>query len=437
MTGTLAALERLRAAGAAPPTAAAAAATAAIVTGTGFYGAERAAIRELAALAGATYSGDLVRGHTTHLVLASAAAAGTSRKVHKAAEWGLAVVRLQWLLDSITAGQLQPVARYLLDYGETPPQPAGGQQQAWRRQQQQEQWQSHAQLPSAAAQPAARHRPSSVASNALPGQQAAAGACCAEGSAAGSRCEREQQQEGYERAALQPVGNLLAEQLRHMSINPEPEQRYPQVHPVHEQQQQARDSPLQRRSPSASPQQSLSLQGLMGGLPVVAACSPMQQSPADSGAQDGGRQGLDPSPPGSAAPFAFSLAAALGRTVSDEAMAHGSPMVESPAAAPSPLASRAARAASASTRSRRSRLASPAASSMAGTPAGGSQDQQLRTMPTPACIRDWSDDDSLGASPAQAAAAPPARGEVVLVRCLMCAGIPPLPSGAAQHLSPC
>ena len=126
-----------------------------------------------------------------------------------------------------------------------------------------------------------------------------------------------------------------------------------------------------------------------------------------------------PLPGGAASPFTFALAGALGRSVSEDP-AYGSPMAASPAAPA--LGTQAAGGASAGrTAAGGSRLcsaspgaASPAPSSMACTPAGASsQGDPLATLPTPACIRDWSDDDSsLGDSPpADVHVQPGARGE--------------------------
>lgn len=280
------AVQRLRAGGAATPagTSAAAAAAAALVTGTGFYGSERAAVRELARLAGVQYSGDLVQGRTTHLVLAPSADGGAaSRKLQKAAEWGIPALRLQWLLDSVAAGALQPAGPYLIDfdeYEEQEPQavPAGSRSAAM------------AQHPASCRELPARHRPSSVASNPLqPGAAQQAGGAVQEAAVAvsggcASDCrpaavgQQEPAQPG--RVALAPVANRLADQLRCMSIAPEAQTAQQQQHPRHP---QPSDSPPQQRSPSmslGSPQRSLSLQGML------AADAPLA-SPAETGTRAG------------------------------------------------------------------------------------------------------------------------------------------------------
>lgn len=133
----------------------------------------------------------------------------------------------------------------------------------------------------------------------------------------------------------------------------------------------------------------------------------MQESPADASQQqqqqDAEEQAeedecLFASGQSGTPPFAFSLAAALGRSLSEEPL--GSPMAESPAATSAAAEPAAAQGGS---RGSTSGLSSP--SSMAGTPAGaGSQGEPICSLPTPACIRDWSDDDdSLSGTPASTA----------------------------------
>lgn len=394
------------------------------VTGTGFYGEDRAGIRVLAHLGGITYSGDLIHGTTTHLVLApggiAAAGAGElTRKVAKAAEWGIPCLRFAWLPDSILAGRLQPTEPYLVPSQPHPQQQPG----AWQGRQLQEQ---HAAAANGAAQQRAscwqlpRHpRPSSVASNA----PAAAGGTDTRQQAAG--CHRSEEEPVLEpapqecrqhpapHAALAAVDNLLSDQLRRMSISPEPPAaaqspastaallplvpRWPD------------DSPPQQRSPSHSPQRSLSMQGMVGpaGQPAAtAACSPgdvtsggqeaeppagfspMLHSPPDeqhrgAAGQPQGEASADPAC--AAQPFSFSLAGALGRSPSDGAMG-GSPMADSPAGAgpvPESLSSGGDGSA-----------ASAPSSRLAGTPADGGSQEPECTLPTPACIGDWSDDGS-------------------------------------------
>lgn len=270
------AVQRLRADGAATPPAAVAAA--AVVTGTGFYGGERAAVRELARLAGLQYSGDLVQGRTTHLVLAPGAGTA-SRKLQKAAEWGIPALRLQWLLDSVVASKVQPAGPYLIDLfdevdEEPQAAPAGS---------------GAAQHPASCRELPARHRPSSVASNPL--QQG----------------HGVQQAAQPDRPALAPVANRLADQLRRMSIAPEaqpahqhddlqrhqqPQQQQPEPQPQpapHHRHPQPSDSPPQQRSPlvsMGSPQRSLSLQGMVTA--DTARASPAEVGSSAAAAAGGG-----------------------------------------------------------------------------------------------------------------------------------------------------
>ena len=83
-----------------------------VVTGTGFSGPDRAAVRELARLCGFCYDGDLTRGRTTHLVVLGHAMHSDKRA--KALEWGVPVVSLAWLQDSVCRAAWQPVQPYLL-----------------------------------------------------------------------------------------------------------------------------------------------------------------------------------------------------------------------------------------------------------------------------------------------------------------------------------
>ena len=78
----------------------------------GFTGTARRRIRRLAAELGLRYSGDLVFGLSTHLVVASnTQPAGAKHAAAK--QWGLPVVAEQWLWDSRKAGLLLPVDSYL------------------------------------------------------------------------------------------------------------------------------------------------------------------------------------------------------------------------------------------------------------------------------------------------------------------------------------
>ena len=321
------AVQRLRADGAATPPAAAAAAAAAVVTGTGFYGGERAAVRELARLAGVQYSGDMVQGHTTHLVLAPGAATA-SRKLQKAAEWGIPALRLQWLLDSVAAGKVQPAGPYLIDvFDEVDEGPAAAPAAS-----------GAAQHPASCRELPARHRPSSVASNPLQqgrgAQQAAPAAVGPGGCASGchmAAATGQQEAAQPDRPALAPVANRLADQLRRMSIAPEaqpahqhdelqrhqqqPQQPQQQPAPQHRHPQhrhpQPSDSPPQQRSPSVSmgsPQRSLSLQGMVAADAALASPAEVGSSAA---AAAGGRHWAEQAAPGVHV-YAYAFAAGLG-----------------------------------------------------------------------------------------------------------------------------
>jgi hypothetical protein len=427
-----------------------------VVTGTGFYGPERAAIRELSHLCGLSYSGDLVNGLTTHLVLAAAggAAPGAGRKAGKAADWGIPTVRLAWLLDSIAAQRPQQVDPYLLAHQAKGP--AGEQQ--------------HQQHAAAGQQAAAagscqqlplRHRPSSVASNAPPDAATAArsvpaeqqhGAGCSPG-VLDRQQQVQQQQDQQQRAALAPVGNLLADQLRRMSISPEP---LPQQHSAAAQlQQQQQQQWLPNSPPADSPQRSLSMRSMVGAaLPAAApgsagslaevtsaaaqpaaaaeapaGFSPMQQSPAASQQQQEQQQGAGSPGEGYNPPFTFSLATALGRSLLEEAA--GSPMADSPASTaaggsaarpPGRLAAVLGRSLSEEPGGGSPMVESPA-STVAGVSAArppsrlgvtplsaqmGSKQGGQCTLPTPACIRNWSDDDDASCGGSSAAGRPAA-----------------------------
>ena len=66
----------------------------------GFFGEARQQVRALVEALGATYSGELVDGLSTHLVCAHGANCNGVLKVKKAQEWGIPVVRVEWLTDS-------------------------------------------------------------------------------------------------------------------------------------------------------------------------------------------------------------------------------------------------------------------------------------------------------------------------------------------------
>ncbi|KAL4420787.1 hypothetical protein ABPG75_010443 [Micractinium tetrahymenae] len=413
-----------------------------VVTGSGFSGASRLAVRELAALAGFEYSGDLVRGHTTHLVLlrgaptpaasatATAAApppqAGAcSTKRDCARRWGIPCVRLAWLLDSCEAGSALPVQPYLV--------PASGKQQAAAAE---PQGQRRVAPPPSCQQLMQRARPSSVASSALGAPPAANLQQAAVHGRASAALQQQLQppppQQPQEekldasRPALAPVANGLADQLRRMSISPEPPEALaaagscPAQRQQHGQQHlpQPADSPPLQRSPSlqGSPQHSLSLQGIVrpagygsqAGTPAAAgataaassaqaAAAPAldrgqsaQQAAPPCGASQAAGSPMQQSPAGGAVPFRFTL----GRSRADD-LPGGSPMAESPAPGVLPAHSAGGtRAVDASMPRPRSRLA--------GSPGTEGSPALMCTLPTPACVRDWSDDDSLTASPAPA-----------------------------------
>ena len=79
----------------------------------GFFGSSRAEVRQLAERLGAKYDGCLTP-RTTHLVVGGAPGAAPSSKLATAQAWGIPAVSLQWLLDSLQAHQLLPLASYLM-----------------------------------------------------------------------------------------------------------------------------------------------------------------------------------------------------------------------------------------------------------------------------------------------------------------------------------
>lgn len=83
------------------------------LTGTGYFGASRRDVRQLAWRLGAAYSGDLMHGITTHLVCKDVTQPATE-KVRVAAAWGIPVIDHAWLLDSITEKTLLPAEKYAL-----------------------------------------------------------------------------------------------------------------------------------------------------------------------------------------------------------------------------------------------------------------------------------------------------------------------------------
>ena len=83
------------------------------VTGTGYFGASRTHVRQLAWRLGASYSGDLTHGVTTHLVCKDSSVPA-SEKVNIARSWGIPVVDHTWLIQSIANEAVLPVESYAL-----------------------------------------------------------------------------------------------------------------------------------------------------------------------------------------------------------------------------------------------------------------------------------------------------------------------------------
>lgn len=168
-----------------------------LCSATGCHGEERRLLRRAAALARLDLQPALVRSATTHLVVCGtpAAAAQRSNKLPRAREWGIPVVALQWLLDSIGEGGPLPVEPYLVQLpaaGSRPPAQAGQELAGLDPCQELASLGPHGR----------QHRPSSVASNpANPQQQATAGAAA--------------------RQALSPLDNVTG-QLHSMAISPKP-----------------------------------------------------------------------------------------------------------------------------------------------------------------------------------------------------------------------
>ncbi|KAI8472862.1 MAG: hypothetical protein J3K34DRAFT_467007 [Monoraphidium minutum] len=77
-----------------------------VVCSTGFHGAAKAELQAQVALlgGGASLSGDLVRGSTTHLVCRRLLDAFGSARYRMALEWGIHVVSYRWLADSAPDG---------------------------------------------------------------------------------------------------------------------------------------------------------------------------------------------------------------------------------------------------------------------------------------------------------------------------------------------
>jgi twin BRCT domain len=88
-----------------------------IVTGSGFSGSSRANLRLMCSKTGIKYCGDLISGWSTHLVVNDFtfnAASLSTNKMRAAAKWGVPILRLQWLLDSIQQGEPLCENPYLL-----------------------------------------------------------------------------------------------------------------------------------------------------------------------------------------------------------------------------------------------------------------------------------------------------------------------------------
>ncbi len=81
------------------------------VTGTGYFGASRRQVRQLAWQLGASYSGDLTHGTTTHLVCRDPSVS-LSEKVGVADAWSIPVVEHAWLLDCVANKAVLPVDQY-------------------------------------------------------------------------------------------------------------------------------------------------------------------------------------------------------------------------------------------------------------------------------------------------------------------------------------
>jgi len=88
------------------------------LTGTGFSGTSRANLRLLCSKTRINYCGDLVYGWTTHLIVNDNifnAESTSSKKMQVAEKWGVPIVRLQWLLNSIHHGETLCIDPYLVN----------------------------------------------------------------------------------------------------------------------------------------------------------------------------------------------------------------------------------------------------------------------------------------------------------------------------------
>jgi twin BRCT domain len=79
----------------------------------GFHGEGRSLVRDAATAAGATYSGDLQKGVTTHLVVSDDAGTAASAKLQCAAEWGIPALQWAWLKQSALRHSLLPHGLYM------------------------------------------------------------------------------------------------------------------------------------------------------------------------------------------------------------------------------------------------------------------------------------------------------------------------------------
>ena len=86
----------------------------------GYFGAQRQRVKQLAKALGLRYSGELVFGDTTVLVVADCSSSSqaellTGLKARTAALWGnVAIVSHRWLEDSAQQGALSDLEKYIL-----------------------------------------------------------------------------------------------------------------------------------------------------------------------------------------------------------------------------------------------------------------------------------------------------------------------------------
>eukprot|EP00878_Enallax_costatus_P033086 GHUV01036472.1.p1 GENE.GHUV01036472.1~~GHUV01036472.1.p1 ORF type:complete len:277 (+),score=105.12 GHUV01036472.1:647-1477(+) len=83
-----------------------------VLTASGFHGAAKQELQRLASSIGATYSGDLVQGVTTHLICKRLIDCFGSIKYQRALEWGIHIVTYEWLEASSAAGRPLPEQDY-------------------------------------------------------------------------------------------------------------------------------------------------------------------------------------------------------------------------------------------------------------------------------------------------------------------------------------